>query len=145
MNFAVSGRDAVCHKHTLSRLRKHIYAIVGAGIEGTNPKLLNLLFQKKSGLVFSAFYVCHNYMKYFRVLSLVIASFCLLGMTGGQQQAVVVPNVEGVSLELAAHMLQNVGLQSEGRPAVLTSLVVRQYPRPGFEVLEGTVVTLFTE
>jgi hypothetical protein len=83
-------------------------------------------------------------MKYFRVLSLVLVSFCLLGMTGSQQ-TVVVPNVEGISLELAAHMLENVGLQSEGRPAVLTSLVVRQYPRPGFEVFEGTVVTLFTE
>lgn len=84
-------------------------------------------------------------MKYPLVLSLIIVSACLVGMTGGQQQTVVVPNVEGISLELAAHMLQNVGLQAEGRPAVLTSLVTRQYPRPGFEVYEGTVVTLFTE
>ncbi len=68
-----------------------------------------------------------------------------LGMTGTSTEMVVVPNVEGTELELAAHVLRNAGLQPQGSSAALSARVSRQEPRPGFQVLVGSVVTLFVD
>ena len=69
----------------------------------------------------------------------------LVGMTGNSPEPVVVPNVEGISLELAAYVLRNAGLQPQGMSAALSSRVARQEPRPGFEVPTGSVVILLVE
>ena len=86
-----------------------------------------------------------NAMKNFLLVCLLVCSMFLLGMTGNTSETVVVPNVEGISLELAAHVLRNAGLQPQGMSAAFSSRVSRQEPRSGFEVPVGSVVILLLE
>lgn len=76
-------------------------------------------------------------------------SICALGMQGTvntQQNTVVVPNVKGVSLEVAAKILQTVGLQPWFHGSSnLAALVERQVPQPGFELPIGGEVILVAD
>lgn len=82
-------------------------------------------------------------MKYGLILSVCVCSLLSLGLSGGSHEMVVVPNVEGISLELAGQMLRSAGLQPQGASAALDAVVTRQNPRPGFQVTVGSAVVLF--
>lgn len=87
-------------------------------------------------------------MKHSIFVCALILSLFSFGMKGGsqaQQDIVVVPNVEGISWELASQILHNAGLEPQGMSATLSALVARQHPRPGMELPQGSVVVLFPE
>ena len=87
-------------------------------------------------------------MKNISLLGLIVLSICSLGMTGAvnpQPDTVIVPNVEGVTIEVAAKMLQTMGLQPLFRSSAGPSaIVVWQDPRPGVSLSVGGEVGLST-
>lgn len=91
-----------------------------------------------------------NIMKYFlSVFSIILLSFFSLGMTGSvdtQQGIVIVPNVEGITVEMASTILWNAGLSPLlSTTAETSALVIRQDPRPGFSLKAGGDVLISTE
>lgn len=87
-------------------------------------------------------------MKNIYRLFFIVVFVCFLGITEGihaQQGNVIVPNVEGITLEVAAQLLRTTGLQPRMQGTSAPSgIVVRQYPRPGFSLAAGSEVTLST-
>jgi beta-lactam-binding protein with PASTA domain len=87
-------------------------------------------------------------MKNLYFFSLLVLSICSLGMSGGmktQQSPVIVPNVEGITLEIAAQTLRTVGLQPRFQSSSnLSAIVVGQHPRPGVSLPMGGEVFLST-
>jgi beta-lactam-binding protein with PASTA domain len=75
-------------------------------------------------------------------------SMCSLGMTGvgnTRQNAVIVPNLEGITVEVATKILQTMGLQPQLQASSnLSAVVVRQDPQPGFSLPIGGKVLLST-
>ena len=74
---------------------------------------------------------------------------CLVGaagFVGAQQNNVVVPNVEGITLEVAAEILQTAGLRPRFPVSLnLSTIVAQQHPRPGLELPVGGDVVLFSD
>ncbi len=69
----------------------------------------------------------------------------MTGAVNTEQNTVIVPNVEGITLEVAAQILRTVGLQSRFQNSSSPSaIVVRQDPRPGFSLPTGGEVVLST-
>jgi len=68
------------------------------------------------------------------------------GVVDTQQNTVIVPNVEGITLEVAAKMLRTVGLQPRFPVSLNTSAIVaQQHPHPGVELPVGGEVVLFAD
>ncbi|MBD3309339.1 PASTA domain-containing protein [candidate division KSB3 bacterium] len=90
-------------------------------------------------------------MRDFRVCLCVVVVMvgCVAGMLGPgdvlAQQNVVVPNVVGITIEVAAQILRTVGLQPRFQGTHDgTTLVVQQDPQPGILLTAGDEVTLMT-
>jgi beta-lactam-binding protein with PASTA domain len=89
-------------------------------------------------------------MKYFTLVCVFISMLSLsaFGVTGDMQSSqhmIIVPNVEGVTLEVAAFLLRSAGLQPQLPAAAQSAVVVRQDPRPGFRLAPGSSVVLSTD
>ena len=71
----------------------------------------------------------------------------MAGVTHAQEENIIVPNVEGVTLKVAAQILRTAGLQPRLQNASIASsaIVVRQEPRPGFALSQGSEVVLITD
>jgi hypothetical protein len=88
-------------------------------------------------------------MKQFYLVCIISLSICALGVSGVVKtppNTVIVPNVQGVAVEVAVQMLQTAGLQPKYQTSgSLTALVVQQEPGPGFELPLGGEVRLSCE
>ncbi len=83
------------------------------------------------------------YLRFFMVVFV-----CFFGITEGihaQQGNVIVPNMEGIPVEVAAQVLRTTGLQPRIQGTLKASaIVIRQNPRPGFALAAGSEVILVT-
>ena len=88
-------------------------------------------------------------MRKFYLCCILVLSVCTLGMQGSidtPQETVIVPNVKGVTLEIAAKSLQAVGLQAWFQGSSdLSAIVVRQVPQAGLELPIGGEVILLAD
>ena len=80
------------------------------------------------------------------VLLIALAGVLLLGARAEAQQTnIVVPNVEGISQDVATQILRHVGLQPRVQRKVnQTAMITHQDPRPGTLVAAGTEVVIST-
>ena len=80
------------------------------------------------------------------ICCIIVLSVFTLGMQGTvntQQNTVIVPNVKGITLEVAAKILQTAGLQAWFHGSSdLSAVVERQVPQPGLELSVGEAVIL---
>lgn len=88
-------------------------------------------------------------MRNFYLCCIIVLSVCALGMQGSidtPQETVIVPNVKGVTLEIAAKSLQAMGLQAWFQGSSdLSAIVTRQVPQAGLELPVGGEVILLAD